>query len=393
MVHCNASRFPLIGKGLTVVVNASIIMIRGLTVSLPIRTVLEDIDAVCGYLAKKPTGSTLSDAKKILNMKHLDGRKLSALRLWGLIEDTEGRLKNTSEGRLYAAQQGINKQKVLAAVIDRIPPYRAIIERAGHRNEDSISATDVAVHWHEHFPKEASDNDRILNDQAVCLFQIAQGADLGEIVIGRRGNPTRFQFNQAEVQRFIDEQIGSSQISRGPTTDPVDPNSIAPQQPKDSAGIAPATTESSAHQSGLAIFIAHGKNKTPLEQLKKILDQFRVPYRVATEEANLGRPIGSKVRETMGACNSAILIFTADEEFQDAKGNQIWRPSENVVYELGAAGYLYGQKIVIMKEEGVIFSANFRDLGYISFPKDALEAKAMEVLKELIGFGIVKVSA
>jgi hypothetical protein len=56
------------------------------------------------------------------------------------------------------------------------------------------------------------------------------------------------------------------------------------------------------------------------------------------------------------------------------------------------SGYLYGNRIVILKEEGVEFPANFRDLGYISFSKDNLDAKAMDVLKELIGFGIVKVS-
>ena len=94
----------------------------------------------------------------------------------------------------------------------------------------------------------------------------------------------------------------------------------------------------------------------------------------------------------MESCNCAILIFTADEEFRTQKGDQVWRPSENVVYELGASGYLYGNRIVIMKEEGVDFPTNFRDLGYISFAKDTLDAKAMEVLKELIGFGIVKVS-
>jgi predicted nucleotide-binding protein len=98
------------------------------------------------------------------------------------------------------------------------------------------------------------------------------------------------------------------------------------------------------------------------------------------------------VREVMESCNCAILIFTADEEFKNAEGNQIWRPSENVVFELGASGYLYGNRIVIMKEEGVDSPTNFRDLGYISFSKDALDSKAMDVLKELIGFGTVKVS-
>jgi len=128
---------------------------------------------------------------------------------------------------------------------------------------------------------------------------------------------------------------------------------------------------------GQGIFIAHGKNKKPLEQLKKILDQFRVPYKVAVDEPNLGRPIGAKVKEIMGSCNCAILIFTADEEFIDKNGNSVWRPSENVVYELGASGYLYGSRIVILKEEEVQFPTNFQDLGYISFAKDQLEAKEL----------------
>ncbi len=45
-----------------------------------------------------------------------------------------------------------------------------------------------------------------------------------------------------------------------------------------------------------------------------------------------------------------------------------------------------------MKEDSVDFPSNFRDIGYISFANDQLEAKAMEILRELIGFGIVKVS-
>lgn len=62
------------------------------------------------------------------------------------------------------------------------------------------------------------------------------------------------------------------------------------------------------------IFVAHGKNKVPLEQLKKILDQFKIPYKVAIEEPHKGRPISQKVAETMTSCSSAIFVFTADEE-------------------------------------------------------------------------------
>jgi len=53
---------------------------------------------------------------------------------------------------------------------------------------------------------------------------------------------------------------------------------------------------------------------------------------------------------------------------------------------------LYANRIVIVKEASVELPSNFSDLGHISFEKDNLEAKSMDVLRELIGFGIVKVS-
>jgi len=140
------------------------------------------------------------------------------------------------------------------------------------------------------------------------------------------------------------------------------------------------------------IFIAHGKNKIPLEQLKKVLDQFGVPYKVAVDEPHRGRPISQKVADIMKSCSSAIFIFTADEEYTDSEGNRTYKPSDNVVYELGAAGALYNKNIVIFKEDGVTFASDFRELGYIKFEKDNLQAKATDLLKELIEFGLLKIT-
>jgi predicted nucleotide-binding protein len=92
----------------------------------------------------------------------------------------------------------------------------------------------------------------------------------------------------------------------------------------------------------------------------------------------------------MKSCTSAIVIFTVDEEYADAQGKKIFRPSDNAVYELGAASVLYGDKIVILKEEGVSLSSDFSDLGHIAFKKDELDAKSMQLIKELIGFGLLK---
>jgi predicted nucleotide-binding protein len=154
----------------------------------------------------------------------------------------------------------------------------------------------------------------------------------------------------------------------------------------------PAVEPKAERKANSAIFIGHGKNKAPLEQLEKLLNQFKIPYKVAIEEANSFRPISQKVAETMKECGAAILLFTADTEYKDANGDSVWKPSENVVYELGAASVLYGDRIVIFKETSVNFPANFRDIGHIGFEKDHLSAKINELFKELIAFGLIKIT-
>jgi predicted nucleotide-binding protein len=165
---------------------------------------------------------------------------------------------------------------------------------------------------------------------------------------------------------------------------------------------APISHEKTAAQPGTnvrpkKVFIAHGKNRAPLEQLKKALDQFKVSYAVAVDEPNKGRPISRKVATLMQEeCSSGIFIFTADEQFQrtvDGKPEEVWRPSENVVFELGAASILYENRIVIFKEKGVTFPSDFSDLGYIEFEKDRLVAELGSLFSELVGLDILEVRA
>ena len=363
--------------------------------ALPIRATLEDVNQTCAYLASKPTGANLKEIAGVVGEKLADPRRIAALQTWGLVEaQDDGKYKVTEEGRRCTKGEA-EKATVLQAVIRRIPAYLAVVERAAHRREDALTSNEIAAHWHAHFKDETSDSEESLKAQTISFCQIAEGAGLGTMIIGRRGAETRFSFNADSVAAFV----AGSPAHAFPAGAPSAPQNPEEEKEEPPAPIPSTVTPTEQHSrsplgktKGQGIFIAHGKNKKPLEQLKKVLEQFRIPYKIATEEPNLARPISAKVREIMEACNCAILIFTADEEFRNSKGEAIWRPSENVVYELGAAGYLYDNRLVIMKEDSVTFPSNFRDIGYISFEKDQLEAKAMDVLKELIGFGIVKVS-
>jgi predicted nucleotide-binding protein len=141
-----------------------------------------------------------------------------------------------------------------------------------------------------------------------------------------------------------------------------------------------------------AIFLGHGKNRVPKQQLEKILTEFKIPFKVVVDEANQGRPISQKVADSMHECGAAIIIFTADEEFKDLNGQTIFRPSENAIFELGAASALYGSRVIIFKEAGVTFPTNFRDIGYIGFDKDQLDAKVSELFRELIAFKLIMLS-
>jgi hypothetical protein len=158
--------------------------------------------------------------------------------------------------------------------------------------------------------------------------------------------------------------------------------------------VSPPDLESPQHEQTRpnAIFVGHGQNKKPREQLTKLLDQYKIPYKVAEEEPNKGRPIPIKVKETMRECGAAILIFSADEELRDDDGKTVWRPSENVVHELGASSVLYDDRIIIFREEDVSLATNYESIGYITFEKDDLTAKFNELLRELIALGILKVS-
>src|SRR5688572_9676777 len=112
--------------------------------TLPIRTTLDDADSLCKFLVKKTTGITPAEARKVLDSKYLDGRKLSALKTWGLIDvQDDGKLKILERGR-WVAKDEANRKKAFLAAVKEVPAYAAIVERAAHRDVRSITALDVA---------------------------------------------------------------------------------------------------------------------------------------------------------------------------------------------------------------------------------------------------------
>lgn len=371
--------------------------------ALPLATSPTDVRQISRFLARKPAGASIQDAKAVLGNALVDNRKLLACQMLGVLERDDGRLKLTgSTGRAIARADDAGFAGLLRDRLGSIQAYSACLEWLYEQEFSEVAVSDVGAFWHDHFPEDlGTELDREIALRGTCFLQLAEGAGLGTFVAGRRGQPSRLELDRDALAAFVhSREFDSGETIRTDDGGNGNGSSAAADIPEETIEnhLSHASDESSAsittqeRRVSSGIFIGHGKNRKPLAQLRGILDQFKIPYKVAVEEANLGRPISEKVRDTMQECNCAILVFTADEEYRDVDGNSVWRPSENVVHELGAAGFLYSNRIVILKEKSISFPTNFRDIGYIEFEKDELSAKAMDLIRELIGFGIVKVS-
>ena len=346
--------------------------------TLPIRTSPEDITAVCTYLATKPMGATLAEAKAVLDKKHLDGRKLAALKFWGLIEDDGNRIKVTDLGRRAVKDSSAVQSVVLREILRRIKPYFALVERIANRSEETIPATEVAAHWHEHFTDEVSQSEKTLTDQAICFFQVAQGADLGLLKLGRRGMPTRFDFDTSAVRKFVDESteptpqsgIADEPVVKPPVSEPaiIDHEPIAEEKP--------------SSKKFDKVFVTHGKNTKILKQVKELLEYGKFIPVVAMEHETAAKPVPKKVMDDMRTCAAAVIHVSAEGVLLDHKGEEIPQINGNVLIEIGAAMALYGERFVLLVEEGVCLPSNLQGLYECRYEGDELTMPAiMKLLK------------
>ena len=345
--------------------------------SLPIRTTMEDVAAITGYLATKPMGATPAEAKAVLNDGVLDGRKVSAYKFWGLLEENEGRLKLRERGRSAGKSKGSNIAPAMLEVVRNTRAYAAIVERAIHRGENTFTAVEVATHWHEHFRNVASSNAKVLNDQAVCFFQVAQGAGLGALVIGRKGAPTRFEFSEDGLGRFggIAPSTFSSEAGDADQDSEIDDG-------EESSTYTPPAGASAASTFNNKVFITHGKNKKVLEQIKEIVSYGNYQAVIAQENETIAKPVPDKVMDDMRACSAAVIHVSSEGSYKDANGKERPKINDNVLIEIGAAMALYKRNFILVVEDGLDLPSNLQGLYQCRYTGDELGMEAtMKLLK------------
>lgn len=308
---------------------------------------------------------------------------LSSSYKYGLTEGTEkaDQISLSAIGESTTGKDAAKRLIGLRSAVLRSPVFGQFFQDYGNKKVPSAEMLPKVLNASYDVPKDLSPE---------CASLVNENGRFVEIIREIGGSP--HVLLEADVAKLGQEDASTDSEEEGQQVDNEAPaNTTEPPPPAEPrlTSNPPTGQHSQPHK---PIFVAHGKNKAPLQQLQALLTSFQIPHKVVLDEANLGRPISQKVRDTLQECGSAILIFTRDEQFVDKSGAEIWRPSENVVYELGATSYLYGDRIVIFKEKGIHFPTNFQNIGYIEFESNDIQARTAELLKELIGFGLVRIT-
>lgn len=345
---------------------------------LPVLTTTDDVLTLVKYLKNKPTGASTAEAGAAIGKKVLDGRKLAAYQSWGIATKDGDRLRLTELG-WELARKPEQQAEILRRIMDSIGPYRSALEWVFHQDMVSVSNVDVAAHWHEHHSEAlGTDNENTLKDNAVCFFHLCKGAGLGDLVIGRRGQPTRLELNQSELKAYVEG---------GPSTPPWAESERAGPGATNGGSPEPVTTVAQQEKPDvkLRVFVAHGQNMAIVEQVETMLDLADIQCEIAEKEETPAIPVPEKVFNAMRRCRAGVIVVSAEDGQRDAQGN--YSINENVLIEVGAAFVLYEKRVVLLWDKRLPVPSNLQGLYRCDFEGNELSWSAgMKLMKAINGF-------
>jgi hypothetical protein len=140
------------------------------------------------------------------------------------------------------------------------------------------------------------------------------------------------------------------------------------------------------------LFIGHAGNSDVVDFLARILNSFDIPYRVVESDYQAGRPVAERVSREMRACGAAVLVFASPSDPEWA-GRREEKRHEKLLYQLGAASALYGDRVVSLAEAGSNDAEHPSGFAALSFRRDRLDEMALSFLAELHRRGVIRVSA
>lgn len=135
------------------------------------------------------------------------------------------------------------------------------------------------------------------------------------------------------------------------------------------------------------VFITHGKNKQIAEQLKELLKFGKFEPVLSVDHETLAKPVPQKVMDDMRSCSAAVIHVGAEQCMLGTDGSEISVLNQNVLIEIGASMALYGQRFILLVENGTELPSNLQGLYEVRYEGEKLDYDAtMKLLKAFNDF-------
>lgn len=132
------------------------------------------------------------------------------------------------------------------------------------------------------------------------------------------------------------------------------------------------------------VFITHGKDKTLVDPIKKLLGFGELVPVVSVERQSVSKPVPEKVMDDMRTCGAAIIHVDAEHNLINKDAEEYTVINPNVLIEIGAAMALYGRRFILLVREGVTLPSNLQGLYKVSYEGETLDGNATIRLLEAI---------
>jgi hypothetical protein len=179
---------------------------------LPLKTTIEDLDVLLGYLRPLINWVPLIKAKSALDSKITDNRKLEAAKYVGLIKRDGQNIAISDAGREYISSvDDASKAAVMSRLLANCPLYVATVEWMYHSKKFEPVKIAVAEQWHKHHSDLLEGaQGTALTDAVVFFMRFADSAGLGQFIRAGNNRPeTYFKGDSESISAFV-KQLESS---------------------------------------------------------------------------------------------------------------------------------------------------------------------------------------
>ena len=138
------------------------------------------------------------------------------------------------------------------------------------------------------------------------------------------------------------------------------------------------------------ILVGHAGNQDVVDYLTTVLEPFGIPYDVVECDYDPSRPISAEVSEHMRRCNAAIFVFATPTD-ADWAGRREEKRIQKMLYQLGGASVLYGDRIVSLKERDLKLGGQDAAVHTLEFDKERPDEVGLALITELHRMGVIAV--